>query len=75
MPTTEWDHEKQGYTGDAPDLADLAEQLAIECRSSQEMTETIQRLALAVLRELDAAKRKTVEWGEWDAEDVLRNEA
>ncbi len=56
------------------DLIDLAEQLALECRSSQEMTPEIQRLALAVLRELDAAKRKTVEWGEWATEDVLRNE-
>ncbi len=56
-------------------LTDLAEQLALECRSAQGMTPEIQTLALAVLRELDAAKRKTVEWGEWDAEDVLRNEA
>ncbi len=56
------------------DLIDSAEQLALECRSSQGMTPEIQTLALAVLRELDAAKRNTVEWGEWTVEDVLRQE-
>ncbi len=56
------------------DIIDLTEQLALECRSSQEMTPAIQTLALAVLRELDAAKRTTVEWGEWTTEDVLRQE-
>ncbi len=35
------------------DLIDAAEQLAVEVRSSQGMTEELQRLALAVLRELD----------------------
>ncbi len=56
------------------DIIDLAEQLALECRSSQGMTPEIQRLALAVLRQMDAAKRNTVEWGEWTTEDVLRQE-
>ncbi len=56
------------------DLIDLAEQLALECRSSQCTSPRIQRLALAVLRELDAAKQTTVEWAEWTTEDVLRQE-
>ncbi len=56
------------------DLTDLAEQLALECRSACGMTPEIQRLALAVLRQMDALKRNTVEWAEWSAEDVLRQE-
>ncbi len=74
MNAADWDEYVNEPQEQTVTLADLAEQLALECRSSQEMTPEIQRLALAVLRQMDVSKRNTVEWGEWTTEDVLRQE-